>query len=118
LFLPEVWQIKGAYICLLTPATCVAFSFPCVSILLARSINSTQNLGTVNGLASSAECLARACGLTLSGMIHSRGSSLGVGRLAMWSAGVVCAFGAIQSSTIQKNFYQTPQMIQTQYDTE
>ena len=95
--LPSHFQIAGAYLCLLTKITFHVIAFPSNAILLANAAPSKSVLGTINGVASSTACLARAFGPTVSGVIHSFGLTFGCNGLAWWAGGVVCAIGAFES---------------------
>ena len=95
--LPSHFQIAGAYLCLLTKITFHVIAFPSNAILLANAAPSKSVLGTINGVASSTACLARAFGPTVSGAIHSFGLTFGCNGLAWWAGGVVCAIGAFES---------------------
>lgn len=95
--LPSHFQIAGAYLCLLTKITFHVIAFPSNAILLANAAPSKSVLGTINGVAASTACLARAFGPTVSGAIHSFGLSFGCNGLAWWAGGLVCAIGAFES---------------------
>lgn len=95
--LPEQLQTTGIYIALLTKITFHVIAFPSNAILLTNAVPSKSVLGTVNGVAASAACLARAFGPTVTGAIHSAGLKVGCNGLAWWAGGIVCAIGAIES---------------------
>lgn len=95
--LPEHLQTVGIYIALLTKMTFHTISFPSNAILLANAAPSKSVLGTINGVAASTACLARAFGPTVTGSIHAAGLKFGCNGLAWWAAGLMCAVGAIES---------------------
>jgi hypothetical protein len=95
--LPQKLQTTGIYFCLLTKITFHVIAFPSNAILLTNAAPSKKVLGTINGVAASAACLARAFGPTVTGAIHSAGLKFGFSGPAWWIGGVVCAIGAIES---------------------
>jgi hypothetical protein len=95
--MPKHLQRTGIYMSLLTKTTFQAIAFPSNAILLANAVHSKSVLGTVNGAASSAACLARAFGPLVTGSIHSAGLRLGYSGLAWWAGGLVCLVGAVES---------------------
>ena len=95
--LPQRLQITGIYIALLTKITFHVIAFPSNAILLTNAAPSKSVLGTINGVAASTACLARAFGPTVTGSIHSLGLKMGCGGLAWWAGGLVCAIGALES---------------------
>ena len=95
--LPQKLQTAGIYFCLLTKITFHVIAFPSNAILLTNAAPSKKVLGTINGVAASAACLARAFGPTLTGAIHSAGLKFGFSGPAWWVGGMVCAIGAVES---------------------
>ena len=95
--LPDRFQKAGIYLCLVTKITFQVIAFPSNAILLANAAHSKSVLGTINGVAASTACLARALGPIVTGSIHSAGLKLGYNGLAWWAGGVVCAIGALES---------------------
>jgi len=95
--LPENLQSTGIYIALLTKMTFHTISFPSNAILLANAAPSKSVLGTINGVAASTACLARAFGPTVTGAVHAAGLKFGCNGLAWWAAGLICAVGALES---------------------
>jgi predicted MFS family arabinose efflux permease len=100
--LPSHLQTAGAYLCLLTKITFHVIAFPSNAILLANAAPSKSVLGTINGVAASTACLARAFGPTFSGALHSFGLSFGCNGLAWWAGGIVCTIGAFESFFIEE----------------
>ncbi|EXJ82946.1 hypothetical protein A1O3_06763 [Capronia epimyces CBS 606.96] len=101
--LPTHLQKAGIYLSLVIKTTFQAIAFPSNAILLVNAVHSKSVLGTVNGAASSAACLARALGPIVTGSIHSAGLKLGYSGLAWWAGGLVCLFGALESYWIQES---------------
>jgi hypothetical protein len=101
-FLPEHFQTAGIYLCLVTKITFQVISFPSNAILLANAAHSKSVLGTINGVAASTACLARALGPVVTGSIHSAGLRLGYNGLAWWAGGIVCAIGALESYMMEE----------------
>lgn len=95
--LPEKFQTAGIYSCLVIKITFQVIAFPSNAILLANAAHSKSVLGTINGVAASTACLARALGPIVTGSIHSAGLKLGYNGLAWWAGGIVCAIGALES---------------------
>lgn len=95
--LPAHLQRAAIYLSLFTKTTFQAIAFPTNAILLANAVHSKSVLGTVNGAASSAACLARALGPIVTGSIHAAGLKLGYSGLAWWAGGLVCLVGALES---------------------
>lgn len=95
--LPRSLQTIGVYLCLLWKITFHVLAFPSNAILLTNSAPSTLVLGVINGVAASTASLARACGPTVTGMVHAWGLEFGSTGLAWWVSGIVCAIGAIES---------------------
>lgn len=95
--LPEKFQTAGIYTCLVIKITFQVIAFPSNAILLANAAHSKTVLGTINGVAASTACLARALGPIVSGSIHSAGLKVGYNGLAWWAGGLVCAIGALES---------------------
>ena len=97
LFLPTELQTAGIIGCLLWRVTSQVLAFPSMNLMLANAAPSFEVLGLINGVASSAACLSRAFGPTLSGMLFSWGTSVGYIGIAWWAAACIAFFGAIQS---------------------
>ena len=97
ILLPQRFQTAGIYTALLIKITFHVIAFPSNAILLTNAAPSKSVLGTINGVASSAACLARAFGPTVTGSIHSLGLKVGCNGLAWWAGGIVCAIGALES---------------------
>ena len=95
--LPERLQTTGIYAALLIKITFHVIAFPSNAILLTNAAPSKSVLGTINGVAASTACLARAFGPTVTGSIHSVGLRIGCNGLAWWAGGIVCAIGALES---------------------
>jgi len=100
--LPEKFQALGIYLALLTKITFHVIAFPSNAILLTNAVHSKSVLGTINGVAASTACLARAFGPTVTGSIHSAGLKLGYNGLAWWAGGLVCAIGALESYCMEE----------------
>ena len=101
--LPERFQMTGIYAALLVKITFHVIAFPSNAILLTNAAPSKTVLGTINGVAASAACLARAFGPTVTGSIHSLGLRLGCSGLAWWAGGIVCAIGALESFWMEEH---------------
>ena len=95
--LPPNLQKIGIYVCLLWKITFHVLAFPSNAILLTNSAPSTLVLGVINGVAASTASLARACGPTVTGVLHAWGLEFGSMGVAWWVSGIVCAIGAIES---------------------
>lgn len=100
--LPTQAQKLGIYACLLTKITFHVIAFPATAMLIANSAPSKSVLGSINGVAASVACLARALGPTLTGFFHSAGLRMGYSGVAWWVAGVVCAVGAFESYWLEE----------------
>jgi hypothetical protein len=101
--LPYRLQTTGIYLCLLTKITFHVIAFPSNAILLTNAAPSKKVLGTINGVAASAACLARAFGPTVTGAIHSAGLEFGFSGPAWWVGGLVCAIGAVESFWMEES---------------
>lgn len=95
--LPEQLRVPAVYLALLTKITFQCLAFPSTAILLTNAAPSILVLGTINGVSASTASLARACGPSLTGLLHSWGLTLGSTGLAWWMNGLICALGAIES---------------------
>ena len=95
--LPAKLQEPAVYLVLLSKITFQVLAFPSIAILLTNAAPSTLVLGTINGVSASMASLARACGPTITGMIHSWGLDLGSSGLAWWMSGFICMIGAVES---------------------
>jgi hypothetical protein len=106
--LPKQLQTTGIYIALLTKITFHVIAFPSNAILLTNAAPSKSVLGTINGVAASTACLARAFGPTVTGSIHSWGLKIGCNGLAWWAGGLVCAVGALESFWMEETLEGRP----------
>jgi hypothetical protein len=95
--LPTEVQKLGIYACLLIKITFHVIAFPSTAILIANAAPSKTVLGSINGVAASIACLARALGPTVTGFFHTAGLKVGYNGVAWWIGGVVCAIGAFES---------------------
>ena len=100
--LPQPLQVPGVYLCLLWKITSHVLAFPSNAILLTNSAPSLLVLGVINGVSASTASLARACGPTVSGILHSWGLRIGSTGLAWWASGFVCLLGAIESLWLEE----------------
>ena len=94
---PTKLQTAGVYVALLTKITFHIIAFPSNAILLTNTAPSKKVLGTINGVAASTACVARAFGPIFTGAIHSFGLKFGFSGPAWWFGGLVCAVRAIES---------------------
>lgn len=101
--LPQEFRSCGVYFCLLCKITFHVLAFPSNAILLTNSSPSPLVLGIINGVAASTASLARACGPTVTGMLHSWGLELGSTGLAWWASGIICSIGALQSLWLEES---------------
>ncbi len=95
--LPAQLQMFGIYVCLLVKITFHVIAFPSTAILIANAAPSKSVLGSINGIAASVACLARALGPTTTGFFHTVGLKMGYNGLGWWIGGLVCAVGAFES---------------------
>ena len=95
--LPENLQEPSVYLLILSKITLQVLAFPSTAILLANAAPSNLVLGIINGVSASTASLARACGPTITGVVHSWGLDLGSTGLAWWMSGLVCMIGAVES---------------------
>ena len=102
-FLPPRLQKPGIYFCLLWKITVQVLAFPSNAILLTNAAPSLLVLGVINGVSASTASLARACGPTVTGILHSWGLKMGSSGLAWWASGLVCALGAIESLWLEES---------------
>lgn len=102
ILLPRQLQMPGVYLCLLWKITAHVFAFPSNAILLTNSAPSLLLLGVINGVSASTASLARACGPTVTGFIHTWGLEVGSTGVAWWASGFVCAVGALESLWIEE----------------
>ena len=100
--LPPALQRPGVYFCLLWKITFHVLAFPSNAILLTNSAPSSLVLGVVNGAAASTASLARACGPTVSGLLHAYGLELGSTGLAWWACAIISLIGAFQSLWLEE----------------
>ena len=100
--LPRQLQVPSVYFCLLWKITAQVLAFPSNSILLTNSAPSMLVLGVINGVAASTASLARACGPTFTGLLHSWGLQVGSTGLAWWASGIICTIGAIESLWLEE----------------
>jgi hypothetical protein len=105
--LPEHLQKPGVYVALLAKMTFHTIAFPSNAILLANAAPSKTVLGTINGVAASTACLARAFGPTVTGAVHAAGLKFGCNGLAWWAAGLICAVGAVESFLMSEDNTKT-----------
>lgn len=101
--LPQKLQTTGIYFCMLAKITFHVIAFPSNAILLTNAAPSKKVLGTINGVAASTACLARAFGPTVTGAIHSLGLKFGFSGPAWWVGGLVCAIGAVESFWMEED---------------
>jgi Na+/melibiose symporter-like transporter len=95
--LPVNFQRLGIYASLIIKITFHVIAFPSTAILIANAAPSKSVLGSINGVAASCACLARALGPTITGFFHTAGLQMGYNGTAWWIAGLICAVGAIES---------------------
>ncbi len=95
--LPTQFQKLGIYASLIIKITFHVIAFPSTAMLIANAAPSKSVLGSINGVAASIACLARALGPILTGFFHTAGLKMGYNGLAWWIGGVVCAIGAFES---------------------
>jgi hypothetical protein len=95
--LPLQVQKLGIYACLLIKITFHVIAFPSTAILIANAAPSKLVLGSINGVAASIACLARALGPTVTGFFHTAGLKMGYNGIAWWIGGLICAVGAMES---------------------
>ena len=95
--LPRNLQEPAIYTALLLKMTFHVLTFPSTAILIANAAPSKSVLGLVNGAAASTASLARACGPTFTGAIHSWGLTRGSTGVAWWVCGAVCLIGTVES---------------------
>ncbi|KAL9127061.1 MAG: hypothetical protein Q9217_003990 [Psora testacea] len=107
--LPEKLREPTIYLALLTKITFHVLAFPSTAILLANAAPSMLVLGVINGVSASTASLARACGPTVTGLIHSWGLDLGSTGLAWWTNGIICAIGALESLWMEEVDGRMPQ---------
>ena len=100
--LPGPLQIPGVYFCLISKITLHVLAFPSNAILLTNSAPSLRVLGVINGVSASTASLARACGPTFTGILHSWGLGIGSTGLAWWASGLVCSLGAVESLWLEE----------------
>ncbi len=103
ILLPPRFQMPGAYFCLLWKITFQVLAFPSNAILLTNSAPSLLVLGVINGAAASTASLARACGPTVTGVLHTWGLEVGFTGVAWWASGVICLLGAFESSWLEES---------------
>jgi hypothetical protein len=95
--LPTQLQKLGIYASLFMKMTFHVVTFPSTAILIANAAPSKTVLGSINGVAASIACLARALGPTATGFFHSAGLKVGYNGTAWWIGGLFCAIGAVES---------------------
>ena len=100
--LPQWLQVPGVYLCLIWKITYHVLAFPSNAMLLTNSAPSLLVLGVINGVAASTASLARACGPTVTGILHSWGLGLGSSGLAWWASGLVSFLGALESLWLEE----------------
>ncbi|KAL9109788.1 MAG: hypothetical protein Q9227_005657 [Pyrenula ochraceoflavens] len=102
LLLPERYQIAAVYFFLIAKITLHVIAFPSMTMLITNSAPSTLVLGTINGVAASTACLARAIGPTVTGFVHAVGLQHGYVGLAWWVMGLMCTLGAVESFWLEE----------------
>lgn len=102
ILLPPRLQMPGAYFCLLWKITLQVLAFPSNAILLTNSAPSLLVLGVINGAAASTASLARACGPTITGLLHAWGLEIGSIGVAWWAGGIICLLGALESMWLEE----------------
>jgi hypothetical protein len=95
--LPQWLQVPGIYFCLIWKITFHVLAFPSNAILLTNSAPSLLVLGVINGAAASTASLARACGPTMTGILHAWGLEMGSTGMAWWASAVISLIGALES---------------------
>ncbi|KAK4691172.1 hypothetical protein P7C71_g5772, partial [Lecanoromycetidae sp. Uapishka_2] len=73
--------------------------------LLGERVTSPPSLlvlGVINGAAASTASLARACGPTVTGILHSWGLEIGSTGVAWWASGIICLLGAFESMWLEE----------------
>ena len=100
--LPPRLQMPATYFCLLWKITFQVLAFPSNAILLTNSAPSFLVLGIINGAAASTASLARACGPTVTGLLHSWGLTIGSTGVAWWVTGFICLLGAFESMWLEE----------------
>ena len=100
--LPQWLQVPGIYFCLTWKITFHVLAFPSNAILLTNSAPSLLVLGVINGAAASTASLARACGPTVTGILHSWGLEMGSTGLAWWASGIISLIGAVESMWLKE----------------
>ena len=100
--LPQWLQVPGVYLCLIWKITYHVLAFPSNAMLLTNSAPSLLVLGIINGVAASTASLARACGPTVTGILHSWGLELGSSGLAWWISGIISFLGALESLWLEE----------------
>ncbi|KAJ9305345.1 hypothetical protein DTO217A2_5136 [Paecilomyces variotii] len=109
ILLPSRLQIPAVYAALISKITLHVIAFPSTAILLANAAPSHTVLGSINGAAASTASLSRAFGPTITGFLHSRGSTSGYSGLAWWACGIVSIIGAIQSFWMEETDPRGPE---------
>ena len=111
LLLPQRYQIPAVYFFLIAKITLHVIAFPSMVMLITNSAPSTLVLGTINGVAASTACLARAFGPTVTGFVHALGLQHGYTGVAWWVMGLMCIVGAVESFWLEEpdNSDATPQ---------
>ncbi|KAL2057173.1 hypothetical protein ABVK25_002225 [Lepraria finkii] len=100
--LPQWLQVPGVYFCLIWKITSHVLAFPSNAILLTNSAPSLLVLGVINGTAASTASLARACGPTVTGILHAWGLEMGSTGLAWWASGIISLIGALESMWLEE----------------
>ncbi|KAK0514687.1 hypothetical protein JMJ35_003304 [Cladonia borealis] len=107
---PPFWHIEDVPLRGDDMATALSFgaityhvlAFPSNAMLLTNSAPSLLVLGVINGVAASTASLARACGPTVTGILHSWGLGLGSSGLAWWASGMISLLGALESLWLEE----------------
>ena len=100
--LPIFLREPAVYVILLLKITFHVLAFPATAILVTNAAPSRSVLGLINGASASTASLSRAFSPTITGAIHTWGLHLGMTGLAWWIGGIVCLFGAMESSWMQE----------------
>ncbi|KAL8952608.1 MAG: hypothetical protein Q9222_001482 [Ikaeria aurantiellina] len=95
--LPQQYHLLGICFCLLWRTTAHALTFPSNNVMVANCAPSKLVLGTINGAGGSTASFSRAIGPTITGLLYTKGLSIGVSGLGWWVTGLVCIGGAVES---------------------
>ncbi|OCK74601.1 MFS general substrate transporter [Lepidopterella palustris CBS 459.81] len=95
--LPEKFRLPGVFMILAWKVTAQSLAYPSLAIMLANAAPTKKVLGTLNGAAASSASVCRGFGPTISGMIQSRGQTIGYSGLSWWTCAAVALIGCIPS---------------------